>query len=125
MRNRAKCKLCNEILESFHHYDYVTCKCGEISIDGGTQYYKCSAKNWSNFLRVDDQNNEIIPNVVDEIPPQNAPDEFPPISRKEKLEMLQEMINNLGNLPPEAMTTAITHYDFYAYLLLISSILRE
>lgn len=65
MRNRAKCKICEEILESFHRHDYVTCKCGEISIDGGQDYWRCSAKDWSNFLRVDDNGNEFSPEIIE------------------------------------------------------------
>src|SRR5271166_4679007 len=57
IKNRAKCKLCKDILESFHQHDYVTCTCGEISIDGGTSYWRCAAKNWENFLRLDDNGN--------------------------------------------------------------------
>ena len=51
MRNRAKCKLCDDIIESVHHHDYITCKCGEISVDGGDHYCRCSARNWENFIR--------------------------------------------------------------------------
>ena len=35
MRNRAKCKLCSSVIESYHRYDEVSCKCGEINISGG------------------------------------------------------------------------------------------
>jgi hypothetical protein len=65
MRNRAKCKGCGEIIESFHRDDYVTCTCGEIAGDGGKDYYGAAAKNWNNFLRVDDFDN-IIPIQVKE-----------------------------------------------------------
>ena len=58
MKNRAKCKLCNDVLESFHRHDFVRCKCDEISIDGGTDLFKCGAKNWCNFIRLDDNDNE-------------------------------------------------------------------
>ena len=55
MRNIAKCKLCSSIIESKHRHDYVSCLCGEISIDGGNDYHKCFAKDWRNFVRVDDE----------------------------------------------------------------------
>ena len=64
MRNRAKCKLCSDILESFHEHDWVSCKCGEISICGGNVKLECSAKDWKSFLRVDDQGNVIVPKVM-------------------------------------------------------------
>ncbi len=54
MKNRAKCKKCHSVLESFHEFDYITCKCGEIAISGGNQKLECYANDWSNFLRVDD-----------------------------------------------------------------------
>ena len=58
MRNRAKCKLCNTIIESFHQHDYVKCKCDEIAVDGGPDGCRVMAKNWDNFLRVDDSGKE-------------------------------------------------------------------
>lgn len=36
--NRAKCLLCGDIVTSKHSHDYVTCKCGNLSIDGGNEY---------------------------------------------------------------------------------------
>ena len=116
MRNRAKCKLCESIIESFHNHDYVTCKCGEISIDGGLDYYKASAKDFNNFLRVDDEGNEIIVKVQEN---NSKP------TKTELLNMLDEMIKNIENLPVQAMTSYITHYDFCASLLLLSAILRS
>jgi len=43
--NRAKCLICGDILESFHVHDFKSCSCGNISVDGGLQYIKRSAKN--------------------------------------------------------------------------------
>lgn len=54
MRNRAKCKNCDSILESFTLYDYVECSCGGIAIDGGSYRLNAYARNWENFLRIDD-----------------------------------------------------------------------
>lgn len=65
MRNRAKCKLCKEILESFHLHDEIECKCGEIRISGGSQKYLCFAKNWDNFVRLDETDKEIAVKVVE------------------------------------------------------------
>lgn len=33
-----KCLLCRDVIESKHRHDYVTCKCGAVSLDGGTAY---------------------------------------------------------------------------------------
>jgi hypothetical protein len=61
MRNRAKCTLCGEIIESFALMDTITCSCGEITISGGDQkYLTWSKNNYANFRRVG-ENGEIIP----------------------------------------------------------------
>lgn len=123
MRNRAKCKLCKDIIESFHRYDYVECKCREISVDGGDTMYKAGARDFNNFLRIDDDGNEIIVSVQDETI-ENKMDNIKP-NREELLDMLDMMIKNYSDLPPQAMSIPITHYDLSSALLLISSILRS
>ena len=42
IKNIAKCLLCGDIIESKHRHDYVTCKCGNLSVDGGKDYWKRS-----------------------------------------------------------------------------------
>lgn len=37
-RNAAKCKGCLDIVESTHRHDFVTCSCGNLSVDGGHDY---------------------------------------------------------------------------------------
>lgn len=123
MRNRAKCKLCGDIIESFFLNDYVTCKCGEISVDGGNQYYKASAKNFNNFLRVDDNGNEIVVDFQSNEPVKEEKIQQKP-SRKEMLDMLDELCNRINNLPVNAMLDPITHADFASLIMLLSSILR-
>lgn len=125
MRNRAKCKLCKSIIESFHSMDYVTCKCGEISVDAG-EALKCYAKDFANFLRVDDEGNEIIVTIQEsaDVKPLCNPEEKKKPSRKELLDMLDNMIESIDSLPNNAMTTPINHYDFSSALILVSSILR-
>lgn len=123
MRNRAKCKLCQSIIESFHSTDLVNCKCGHIFVDGGSAML-CGASDWNNFLRVDDEGNEIIIKVkskeeAKEIEPIHKP------TKKELIDMLDEMCKNIENLPPQAMTLPINHYDYCSLLMLLSSILRS
>lgn len=127
MKNSAKCKLCQCIIESFHRYDYVSCKCGEISVDGGSDYFYCNAKDWSNFLRVDDQGNEIMVKVKGESIEEESDVVNDPVkpSKKQMLDTLDEMIKNIENLPSNAMSTPINHYDLLSFLFLISSIFRE
>lgn len=44
--NRARCRLCDEVIVSTHRHDYVTCECGAISVDGGRAYLR---RAWSPF----------------------------------------------------------------------------
>lgn len=51
VRNRIKCKKCGDTIESKSVHDYVTCKCGAVSTDGGLDYMKVSGNNedWEDF----------------------------------------------------------------------------
>jgi hypothetical protein len=131
MRNRAKCKLCKDIIESFHQHDYVACKCGEIAVDGGQHILRAAARDYMNFLRVDDEGNEIIVKVIENgdenKKKEHEKNDDNPIkpSKSELMEQLTAMIDNIEKLPPHALTLPITHYDFYSALLLLSAILRS
>ncbi len=50
MRNSARCKLCGDEIESKHVHDFVSCKCGEIFVDGGKAYTKRGAKHLDNII---------------------------------------------------------------------------
>jgi hypothetical protein len=147
MRNRAKCKLCGSIIESYHLHDYVTCGCGEISITGGLVELDCAARSWDNFLRVDDNDNVVVPRVVNlrlddrdnikvtsivnkddnqnEQENSNLEPKSNRMSKSELMDTLDEMIKCIEELPQEAKLTAITHYDFSSLLMLLRSILRS
>jgi hypothetical protein len=125
MKNRAKCKKCNSIIESFHSTDYVMCQCGEISVYEGDAL-KCAAKDYSNFIRVDENGNEIIVKVVDRESNTN-PDtiaQSPKPTRTDMLDMLDEMIRNVEKMPSHALQQPINHYDYLSLMLLLSSLLR-
>jgi hypothetical protein len=49
LRNSIKCNHCNDEIESKHRHDFVTCKCGKISVDGGKNYRKTSFTELSDF----------------------------------------------------------------------------
>ncbi len=34
-KNSIKCNLCQDIIVSKHTHDFVSCKCGSCSVDGG------------------------------------------------------------------------------------------
>ena len=38
--NRWLCLKCNYVVTSVHRHHYNTCKCGNLSVDGGTDYIK-------------------------------------------------------------------------------------
>lgn len=138
MKNRAKCKLCSSIIESFHSTDWVICKCEEIAVGGGDAM-NCAAKEWNNFLRIDDEGKEIIPKILDSglnepadksaetnQESQNTdPHQINHIpNRTELIDMLSEMIKNIENLPQYVMSSPITHYDFCSLLILITALFR-
>ena len=38
--NSATCRKCKDFIFSRHVHDFVTCKCGAISVDGGQDYLR-------------------------------------------------------------------------------------
>ncbi len=42
--NSATCLICNDTIRSKNRHDFQTCKCGKLSIDGGSWYPKRSFK---------------------------------------------------------------------------------
>lgn len=128
MRNRAKCKLCSTIIESFHRYDYISCDCGEISIEGGADKFITGAKDYANFLRIDDldrespvkvqESNDGQKNALPEKDVESKP------SRKELIEMLVGMAKEIERLPDRAMQQPINQYEYYSLLTLLSAIFK-
>lgn len=47
--NKAKCRLCGDIIESKHRHDWQTCSCGAIFVDGGHEYLRRGAKNFEDL----------------------------------------------------------------------------
>ena len=41
-KNSIKCNLCQDIIVSKHTHDFVSCKCGCCSVDGGNSYLRRS-----------------------------------------------------------------------------------
>ena len=37
---KVKCLKCGDIIESVHRHDFVTCSCGNVSVDGGKDYLR-------------------------------------------------------------------------------------
>lgn len=122
MRNRAKCKLCKDIIESFHTHDHQVCHCGHIEVSGGDAL-KCYAKDFHNFIRVDDEGNEILVTVKEKDVAQTLNQDAGP-TKKQLLSMLADMVESIEKLPSDALRSPITHYDYWSLLLLLSDIFR-
>ena len=45
IKNSIKCNLCGDIIVSKHTHDFVSCKCGRCSVDGGNSYLRRSYTN--------------------------------------------------------------------------------
>lgn len=55
-RNRCLCLTCNEIVESLHRHDHRQCSCGNVAVDGGTDYERVVYRG--PFVRVSDDGSE-------------------------------------------------------------------
>lgn len=42
--NKVRCKKCDDVIESKHRNDMVSCKCKAIAVDGGNEYQKLIGK---------------------------------------------------------------------------------
>lgn len=40
IHNRGRCRICQTVIESKHVHDFVSCKCGAVSVDGGHEYLR-------------------------------------------------------------------------------------
>jgi hypothetical protein len=129
MRNRAKCKLCGSVLESFHRFDYVVCKCGEIAIDGGLDYMRAVAKNFDNFLRVDDDDHEVHVEYKEKTEKKyeeiNEQEQTHKPSKEELIRMLDEMVKSYEKLPQHVMLAPVSHADQLSLLMLVSSLFKS
>ena len=50
IENSAKCLKCGDKIVSKHRYDYVTCSCGNVSVDGGLDYCRRSFKEMDTWI---------------------------------------------------------------------------
>ncbi len=57
--NRAKCLLCQEIITSRNRHDFTTCKCGSLSVDGGSWYLKRSFKEIGQYEELSENYKEL------------------------------------------------------------------
>lgn len=123
MRNRAKCKKCNSIIESTYRHDYVRCACGEIFVDGGDDYFRYGASDMTNFIRLDDEGNPIEQALSIK---KEAPKEEPPAKKNldELIDILDEMNRSFDRMPLHAQMSYATHCDLNAAMLLMAQIVK-
>lgn len=65
IKNNARCRKCGDEIESKSRHDFVTCKCGAISVDGGQDYMR-RCGNPEDFLPVKRLNEAAIAKAFDE-----------------------------------------------------------
>lgn len=126
MRNRAKCKLCGDILESFTRDDYVLCSCEEIGIWGGEYGYYTHASNYTNFLRIDDNDREIAVHYKEE-EDKSAPhaESKKQILTQELLYSLEASIRSIESLPDHAKYSSVTHADLLSLMIAIHELFKR
>ena len=62
--NKARCKLCGDVVESKHRHDFRSCSCGAMSVDGGREYIR---RAWSGERSYYDTVEDL--NVYEELSP--------------------------------------------------------
>lgn len=50
LKNSIQCLECGDIIESKDRHDYVSCRCGNVSVDGGTDYLKRGFKKMDSWI---------------------------------------------------------------------------
>ena len=61
-RNAIRCKHCGETIESVSRWDFVTCKCGKVSVDGGHDYLKRCADSPDDYVEM----SQVVPDKDDD-----------------------------------------------------------
>ena len=49
IKNQVKCLKCVDIIESKNRHDFVTCSCGNVSVDGGKDYLRRTFHNKDDY----------------------------------------------------------------------------
>jgi hypothetical protein len=59
IKNVAKCLKCEEIIESKHRHNFVSCKCGNLFVDGGLEYtrrgFRDGPDTWEELSEFNDE----------------------------------------------------------------------
>ena len=49
IKDQVKCLKCGDIIESKNRHDFVTCSCGNVSVDGGKDYLRRTFHNKDDY----------------------------------------------------------------------------
>jgi hypothetical protein len=52
---RVQCRKCGDVIQSKHRHDFVRCKCGEIFVDGGSEYLRYGAGDLNDVIVLDEE----------------------------------------------------------------------
>lgn len=123
MRNRIKCKLCQDVIESISGEE-VECSCKHIAVRGMWSNREILAIDFKNVIGIEDDGSESDINVIESR--KNAPiiDDMkqPPT---DVLFEITEMIRSFERLPPHATMQPLTQVDLFAVLLLMTKLVHE
>lgn len=59
LKNSVICNKCSQEIESKHRHDFVSCKCGNVAIDGGHDYKKVMGSDYTDNSIYDDGTHEL------------------------------------------------------------------
>lgn len=128
MRNRAKCKLCLSVIESFLPDEIVYCKCGEIAVCDGA-----AMRMWPigspNFLRVDEIGNEVVVSYKEkgaeghDNEGEHKPNE--PRSKADLIKDFENAIEYIDKSPDHEKYSPVTNIALCHYLKALVNILKR
>ncbi len=121
MISRAKCKLCNKVIETENNEGWISCACGEISINLQNGKKTAIIKHEGSLVEVDDEGNEIILELKDAL---NADMTEKP-KKEELIKLLDKMIEDSEKLPNQAMSSYVSQYELMSLMMLLSSIFKS
>lgn len=115
MRNRAKCKLCEEIIESLKG-ERVSCKCKQIEIEADeTGEYIAHVYDWAHFLRVNDDGSEVPVKILDDVKQPET----------DVLFEIEQRMKDFERLPWEAGLQPMTQTDMNVIHIFLVKIIQE
>ncbi len=63
--NSVKCLKCGVVIRSKNVHDAVTCKCGNVTVDGGSHYLKRGYKEENSYLELSEKFDDILDEKID------------------------------------------------------------